>query len=75
MSGYLLPLLALLILFIGVPWLILHYSSRMRANQMLSSKDEKLLEDLWKSARTLNRRVEALEEILKDKNNKGHKND
>ena len=76
---YFFPLTALLILFVFVPWLILHYASQMKSQQGLRPEDEKMLEDLWRSARTLNRRVEAIESILEIDapltNDKDKKND
>jgi len=74
LSSYIFPLLALLILFIGVPWLILHYATRMKRTGGLTPDEAKMLEDLWSRARDLNRRTEALEEILKDDktHDKGH---
>jgi len=63
-SAPLLPILALVILFIGVPWLILHYTAKMKQTSALTPADERMLEDLWIQARDMRRRIEAIEKIL-----------
>ena len=44
--------------------IVMHYITVWRKMKTLSTDDERLLDDLWKTARTLERRVEALETIL-----------
>ncbi len=57
-------IIAVLILFIGLPWLVLHYVTQWRKANNLSPDGERMIEDVWKSARTMERRIEALESIL-----------
>lgn len=45
-------------------WLILHYISKSRASKNLTDEDERMLEDLWRSARTMERRIETLERLI-----------
>lgn len=52
------------ILFIALPATIMHYITEWRKTKSLSADDERLVDDLWKSAQRLERRVEALETIL-----------
>ena len=52
------------IIFIGLPWIILHYISKSRSSKNLTEDDERMLEDLWRSARTMERRIETLERLL-----------
>lgn len=52
------------ILFIGLPWLILHYVTQWRKSGSLKPDDEHMLEDVWKSAKRMERRIDALEAIL-----------
>lgn len=52
------------ILFIALPATIMHYITEWRKTKTLSADDERLVDDLWKSAQRLERRVEALETIL-----------
>ena len=57
--------LAILCLVIVAPlWLILHYVSKNRAASRLTEDDERMLEDLWRSARTMERRIETLERLI-----------
>lgn len=52
------------IVFIVFPWVIMHYMTEWRKTKSLSVDDERLVDDLWKTAQRLERRVEALETIL-----------
>ncbi len=52
------------IIFIGLPWIILHYISKSRSSRNLTEDDERMLEDLWRSARTMERRIETLERLV-----------
>ncbi|MDT7933906.1 MAG: envelope stress response membrane protein PspB [Sphingomonadaceae bacterium] len=51
-------------LFVGLPWLILHYMTQWRRNQGLTIQDEKLLDDLYETARKLDDRVQTIERIM-----------
>ena len=51
-------------LFIGMPWLFLHYSSKFRAAKGISQQDEQLLDDLYSTARRLDSRLESIERII-----------
>jgi phage shock protein B len=56
--------LAILVLFVGLPWLVLHYITQWRKAGSLKPEDEHMLEDVWRAAKKLERRVETLEAIL-----------
>ena len=62
--GGLVGLTAIVSLFVILPWMILHYISKARASRNLSEDDERMLEDLWRSARTMERRIETLERLI-----------
>ena len=51
-------------LFVGMPWLFLHYSSKFRAATGISQQDEQLLDDLYSAARRLDARMESIERII-----------
>ncbi len=51
-------------LLVGLPWLILHYIVQWRKAGSLKVEDEKMLEDVWRAARQMERRIETLEAIL-----------
>lgn len=59
-----LGLVTILSLFVILPWMILHYISKARSSRNLTEDDERMLEDLWRSARTMERRIETLERLV-----------
>jgi phage shock protein B len=52
------------IIFVAFPAVVLKYVTEWRKTRSLSADDERLVDDLWKTAQRLERRVEALETIL-----------
>jgi len=44
---------AIYALFIGLPWIILHYVTKWKTSATLTSDDEALLEELYQLARRL----------------------
>ena len=64
MEDSLVPAIVLGILFIGLPWLILHYITRWKTAATLTHEDENLLDDLHDLARRLEDRVETVERIM-----------
>lgn len=50
--------------FIGLPWLFLHYSSQWRKAKGISIEDERLLDDLHDAARRLDSRLDSIERII-----------
>lgn len=53
-----------LALFIILPGMILHYVTMWRRQKTLQPDDERMLEDLWRSAKAMERRIESLEALL-----------
>lgn len=51
-------------LFIVLPGMILHYVTMWRRQKTLQPDDERMLEDLWRSAKQMERRIESLESLL-----------
>lgn len=45
-------------------WLMLHYHQKSVAARGLTPEDEKLLADLWRSAKQMEDRIRTLERIL-----------
>ncbi|NNG06014.1 MAG: envelope stress response membrane protein PspB [Inquilinus sp.] len=45
-------------------WLVLHYVNKWRSTKTLSAEDERMLADLWQSAKRMETRIETLETIL-----------
>ncbi|MGE0408989.1 MAG: envelope stress response membrane protein PspB [Amphiplicatus sp.] len=52
------------IMFVALPATVMHYMTEWRKAKSISPDDERLVDDLWKTAQRLERRVEALETIL-----------
>jgi phage shock protein B len=49
-------------------WISAHYGTRWRKSRGISREDEKILAELWESARRLENRVEGLEKVLDAQN-------
>lgn len=65
MEDVFLPIVICGMLFIGVPWLILHYVTRWKQNApALTGEDENLLDDMYTTARRLEERLETVERII-----------
>lgn len=62
--GLSIPLLAIASIFIGLPWLILHYVTQWRRARGLSLEDERLLDELHELARRLDDRLGTIERIV-----------
>lgn len=54
------------IIFIACPAVIMHFLVKWRETKGLSTDDERMLEDLWRSAQRMEKRIESLETILDD---------
>jgi phage shock protein B len=60
-------ILGILALVVVAPlWLFLHYLTRWRAQKTLSAADERMLAELWQTARRLEDRIGALERAILD---------
>jgi phage shock protein B len=59
--GYMVGALAIVSIFVGLPWLIFHYVTKWKTAATLTSGDEKLLDDLHEAARRLDDRLCTIE--------------
>ncbi len=64
MEDVLLPIGIVGMLFIGLPWLILHYLTKWKSGRGISREDEMLLDDLHEMARRLDARLDSIERII-----------
>ena len=64
MEEVLIPVLVVGILFLGLPWLILHYVTQWKRAGGISREDEQLLDDLHDTARRLDERMCTIERIM-----------
>ncbi len=61
---FLIGIIAILSLFVILPGMLLHYITLWRKQRALMPDDEKMLEDLWRSAKRMERRIETLEALI-----------
>ncbi len=64
MNEYTMVIAIVAIIFLACPAVFMHYQAELRKTKSISTDDERLVDDLWKTAQRLERRVEALETIL-----------
>ena len=55
-------------IFIGLPWLILHYITKWKTGGTLTREDENLLDELYDTARRLEDRMVTIERIMAAEN-------
>ena len=56
--------LAILALFIGLPWIVLHYVTKWRHAAKITPEDENMLDEMYNLARRLEDRVQTVERII-----------
>lgn len=64
MSSFTFVALVVFLVIVAPIWLVLHYVTRWRSMRTLSSGDERMLVDLWESAKRMELRIVTLEKIL-----------
>lgn len=64
MEDVLIPIVVCGILFIGLPWLILHYTTQWKKSGSIRREDEDLLDELYALARRLDDRMNSIERII-----------
>ncbi|MEM7639582.1 MAG: envelope stress response membrane protein PspB [Pseudomonadota bacterium] len=61
---FIIAVIAIVAIFIVFPGMVFHYITLWRKQKTLMPDDERMLEDLWRSARAIERRIETVEELL-----------
>jgi len=64
MEDVLIPAIAISSIFIGMPWLILHYVTKWKQAPKITDEDEKLLDQMYEAARRLEDRLATIERIV-----------
>ena len=59
---------AIVAIFIALPWIIFHYITKWKSQGSLTSEDEKLMDELHDMARRLDDRVATIERIMTAEN-------
>ena len=55
-------------IFIGLPWLILHYITKWKTSATITTDDEALLEELYSLAKRLDDRMDTVERLVASDN-------
>ena len=55
--------LSIVAIFVGLPWLLLHYVTKWRQAPKITVEDEQLLDDMFTLARRLEERLQTVERI------------
>ena len=61
---FIIAIVAIGCVFIIFPAMVFHYITLWRKQKTLMPDDERMLEDLWRSARSIERRIDTIEELL-----------
>ncbi len=56
--------LVVAILFIGLPWMVLHYMTRWKTAPTITADDEVLLDELYNLAKRLDERMDTVERLV-----------
>lgn len=62
------PVIAIIAIFIGLPWVILHYITRWKTAATITTDDEALLEELYQLAKRLDERMDTVERLVASDN-------
>jgi phage shock protein B len=65
---FLIPIFVVGMLFVALPWLILHYVTRWKTAATLTNDDERMLGDMYELARRLEDRLETVERLVASDN-------
>ena len=65
---YIVGALAIVSIFVGLPWLIFHYVTKWKQAATLTGSDEKLLDELHDVSRRLDDRLCTIERIMTAEN-------
>jgi phage shock protein B len=64
MEEVIVPIVVVPAIFLGLPWLILHYVTKWKQAKTLTGEDEQLLDELYDTARRLENRLHTVERII-----------
>lgn len=55
-------------IFLGLPWIIMHYITRWKTAATITNDDEHLLEELYQLAKRLDERMDTVERLVASDN-------
>ena len=62
------PLIAVIAIFIGLPWIIMHYITKWKTAATITTDDEHLLDELYQLAKRLDERMDTVERLVASDN-------
>ena len=71
MEDVLVPVMVVGMLFVALPWLVLHYVTRWKTAATLTNDDERMLGDMHELARRLEDRLDTVERLVAQENPEG----
>ena len=60
--------LAILAIYLGLPWIIMHYITKWKTAATITTDDENLLEELYGLAKRLDERMDTVERLVASDN-------
>jgi phage shock protein B len=60
--------IAVIAIFIGLPWVILHYVTKWKTAATITNDDEALLEELYQLSKRLDERMDTVERLVASDN-------
>ena len=60
--------LAILAIFLGLPWIIMHYITKWKTAATITTDDEHLLDELYGLAKRLDERMDTVERLVASDN-------
>jgi phage shock protein B len=64
----LIPAVAIVTLFLGLPWMIFHYITKWKTAATITTDDEHLLDELYQLAKRLDERMDTVERLVASDN-------
>jgi phage shock protein B len=62
------PVFVVATIFIGLPWIIMHYITKWKTAATITVDDEQLLEELYNLAKRLDERMDTVERLVASDN-------
>jgi phage shock protein B len=59
---------AIIAIFIGLPWIIMHYITKWKTSATITTDDEHLLDELYQLAKRLDERMDTVERLVASDN-------
>lgn len=60
--------IAVIAIFLGLPWIIMHYITKWKTSATITTDDEHLLDELYQLAKRLDERMDTVERLVASDN-------